>query len=124
MKIISTALMALGLLLLSGCAPSFTVDDLYGIWTEASGVTQFNKNGTYVVAGSVDGLTSLPPHEYGVFRFEGTTLTLITDKESGLCSGTTGSYEVEMVEEGKIEITLIEDPCEHRSRVWRNVFIR
>jgi len=124
MKIISIALMALGLLLLSGCTPQpagFTVDDLYGIWTHGGDYNQFNEDGTYVVAATVDELTS-QPIEYGDFRLEGTTLTYITNEESGFCGGKTGNYEVELAEDGRIEITLVEDSCGGRSRFLRNVF--
>jgi len=110
MKKVSIALMALGLLLLSGCTPSFTVDDLYGTWTHIGRLFQFNEDGTYVVAASVDGLTSAPLI-YGDFRLEGTRLTYIPDEESSRCAGTTGIYEVEAAENGRFKSTLIEDDC-------------
>jgi hypothetical protein len=113
MKKVSIALMALGLLLVSGCTPqpaSLTVDDLYGVWM-GRGFTQFNENGTWAAARSADEFTS-QPLQFGDFRLEGTTLILITDKESVLCANTTASYELEMAEDGsRIKSTLIEDPC-------------
>ena len=117
---------AIVMFLLAGCTPQpagFTVDDLYGIWTHGGDYNQFNEDGTYVVAASVDELTSRPI-EYGDFRFEGTTLTFITNEESGICAGKTGNYEVEMAEASRIEITLVEDSCGARSRFLRNVFLK
>ena len=114
MKMISTALMALGLLLLSGCTPqpaSFTVDDFYGTWTYSGNLFQFNEDGTFVVAVSVDELTSRPL-QFGEFRFEGTTLTFIQDEESLRCAGGTRIYEVEMAEDGsRFKSILVDDPC-------------
>ena len=112
------------LILLAGCQPAsaINVKDLIGIWTHGGSYYQFNEEGTYVTAASADALTS-QPIEYGDFRLEGTTLTFITDEESGFCAGKTGSYEVEIAEEGRIEITVVEDSCSERARFQRNVFL-
>ncbi len=112
----------LAILLASACASTFSEEDLIGIWTHGGSYNQFNEDGTYVVAASADELTS-QPIEYGDFRLEGSTLTFITNEESGLCAGETGNYEVEMAEEGRIEITVVEDSCNERSRFLRNVFL-
>jgi hypothetical protein len=110
--------------LLAGCQPASAInaEDLIGIWTHSGDYNQFNEDGTYVVAASVDLLTSRPT-EYGDYRLEGTTLTFITNEESGVCAGTTGNYEVEIAEEDRIEITLVEDSCSERARFLRNVFL-
>jgi len=114
MKIISAALMAVGILLLTGCTPqpdSFTTDDLYGIWTEGGSFFQFNEDGTYAIAGSFDELT-LRPTEFGDFRFEGSRLTYIPNEESLKCAGKTGIYELEMAEDGRrFKSTRVEDTC-------------
>ncbi len=109
-------------MLASACTSAINVEDLIGIWTNAGQYNQFNEDGTYVVAGSVDLLTSRPT-EYGDYRLEGTTLILISDEESTLCAGKTGSYEVEIAAEDRIEITLVEDSCSERGRFMRNVFL-
>ncbi len=110
--------------LLAGCQPASAInaEDLIGIWTHSGDYNQFNEDGTYVVAASVDLLTSRPT-EYGDYRLEGTTLILISDEESTFCAGKTGSYEVEIAEEGRIEITVVEDSCSERARFLRNVFL-
>ena len=108
-------------LLASACTSAINVEDLIGIWTHAGQYNQFNEDGTYVVAGSVDLLTSRPS-EYGDYRLEGTTLILISDEESTFCAGKTGSYEVEIAAEDRIEITLVEDSCSERGRFIQNVF--
>ena len=115
MKKVSIALMALGLLLVAGCTPepaSLTVDDLYGVWTRTGHFFQFNEDGTYTFANTVDELTS-GPLEFGEFRFEGTRLTYITDEGSGMCAGKTAIHEVERAEDGsgRIKLILVEDTC-------------
>ena len=106
------------LILLAACQDSSageTAENVVGIWTGAGGVYfQFNDDGTYSVATSVDSLTSLPV-DYGDFRLDGTTFMFITNEESLMCAGQAGNYEVEMTEQGKIEFTLVEDPCGHRA---------
>ncbi len=109
-------------LLASACTSAINVEDLIGAWTFGGGYHQFNEDGTYVTAASADELAS-QPLEYGEFRLEGTTLTFITNEESGVCAGTTGNYEVEIAEEDRIEITLVEDSCSERARFLRNVFL-
>ena len=109
--------------LLAGCqsVPAIEGEDLIGIWVSRVGgaYIQFNADGTFNVASTVDGLTS-QGHDYGDFRLEGTALMLITDEESPFCAGQTGHYQVEISEEGKIETTLVDDPCSDRSTSLRS----
>jgi hypothetical protein len=49
------------------------------------------------------------------FRLEGTSLTFITSDESALCAGQTGSYQVELTEQGQLQFELEEDPCQERA---------
>ncbi len=109
-------------LLASACTSAINVEDLIGIWTLGGNYHQFNEDGTYVTAASADELAS-QPLEYGEFRLEGTTLTFITNEESGWCAGNTGNYEVEIAAEDRIEITLVEDSCSERGRFMRDVFL-
>jgi len=111
-KLVASSI-AIALFLVVGCSPqpaSFTVDDLHGIWAFMGSLIQFNEDGIFDVAGSVDEFKSRPV-QFGEYSFEGTTLMFINDEESGLCAGETGIYEVEMVEDDRIEIILVEDFC-------------
>ena len=123
MKIISIALMALGLLLLSGCTPqpsSITDEDLIGTW-KAQGLAsflQFNGDGTYSEARNVIALET-NPLEIGQFRLAGTLLTFISSEEDQSCQGgTIGTYEVQLTEQGWLELALSEDACELRAAVF------
>ena len=135
MKIISAALMALGLLLLSGCAtraPSPTetpvpaplaasADDVIGVWQEGdpdgsySNFLQFGEDGTYRV--SSGSLTNLEdgPQELGRFTLEGGLVTFVASDESLFCAGQSGTYEVRLLEQGRLSFSLREDPCSLRA---------
>ncbi len=122
MKIISTALMAMGLLLLFGCTPqpaSITDEDLVGSW-DGEGVDsflQFNGDGTYSYSQSVFALET-NPEMIGQYRLEGTLLTFITGDENDFCQkGMTGTYEVQLTEQGWLEFALSEDACEFRAAI-------
>ena len=107
----------LALSISAGCQPpsAINTEDLIGIWKTGYGkYVQFNVDGTFSVARNIDGLTSAPV-EYGEYRLEGTELMFIANKESRNCPGQTGHYRVEISEEGKIEIALVEDPCSPRA---------
>ena len=126
MKKIVIALMSMGLLLLSGCAaqtPGLTEEDLIGVWKEVASphYLHFYPDGTYHLAESVTRLEDSPDEE-GQFRLEAILLTFITSGEGHFCpgqSGTSGTYEVELTEEGWLRFTLSEDPCEGRANFNR-----
>ena len=42
-------------------------------------------------------------------------VTLVTSDESVLCTGQTGTYEVHLLEQGRIDMFLLEDPCTLRA---------
>ena len=138
MKKTITSFMALGVLILSGCAtlaPSPTATpaptetsvpvlaksaaDIIGIWQLGSGdlavFFQFNEDGTYRTAQRV--VTNLrdSPQQLGQFTLEGGLLTLATSDESPLCAGQTGTYEVRLLEQGRISFFLREDQCNLRA---------
>ncbi len=124
MKIISTALMALGLLLLSGCTPqtpSITDKDLIGTWKEQATpyYLQFNQDGTYSFAVAIANLGDNPDFEVGQFRLEGELLTFVSSDESPDCASESGTYEVQLTEKGLLKFTLREDPCEIRANFYR-----
>lgn len=134
MKKTITMLMVLGLLLLSGCAtlaPSPTTtpaptetpvpvlatsaDDIIGIWQLGIGPLalffQFDEDGTYRVAQRVVTNLQDSPTNLGQFTLEGGLLTFITSDESPLCAGKNGTYEVHLLEQGRIGFSLVEDEC-------------
>ena len=136
MKIISTALVASGLLILSGCAtraPSPTktpmpaplatsADDVIGLWQEGdpsggsySNFLQFDEDGTYRVgSGSLASLED-GPQELGRFTLEGGLVTFVASDESPLCAGQSGTYEVRLLELGRLGFSLREDQCDLRA---------
>jgi len=92
------------------------VEDLIGIWRHPEGmVLKLNEDGTYRLAEIVARLETLPS-ELGRFELEGRTFTFITSNESPACTGQTGSYQVELTEQGKLRfVSLQDDPCQWRA---------
>ena len=107
------------LVVLAACqtAPSVTVEDLSGIWQldGSARILQLNEDGTFRIASSMY-LLEDSPSDVGQFQLEGTLFTLTTSEESRFCPGKTGTYEVELTEEGKLQFTLNEDECRKRSQ--------
>ena len=99
-------------------APSVTVEDLSGIWQRdgAALVLQLNEDGSLRIAGSIY-LLEDSPMDVGQFQLEGTLFTITTSEESRYCKGQTGTYEVELTEEGKLQFTLNEDECYDRGPI-------
>jgi len=108
---------AIALFLLAGCAASgpklaSSAADIVGTWkgTATSVTLQFNEDGTTRIK-----------HPVGTdvireFRFEGTRF-FSTDIPNGGCSqieAQTGIYEVELLENGNLGFTVIEDECPGR----------
>jgi len=96
-----------------------SVDDLIGRWSFGSGAYaqyfQFNEDGTYVMArGSVANLEDNQLH-FGPFLFEDGLLTFETSDDSLGCTGQSGTYEVRLLEEGRIAFVLVEDECSLRA---------
>jgi hypothetical protein len=97
--------------------PSITLDDLTGVWLATKtgmDYVQFNQDGTYRHAKAIPWL-EMAPVEVGQFRLEGTTLTFIAGNDSQECRGQSGSYEVEMMEPGRLQLVLQEDACQYRA---------
>ena len=109
------------LVVLAACqtAPSVTVEDFSGIWQldGSARILQLNEDGTFRFANSKY-LLEDSPGEVGRFQLEGTLFTLTASEESRFCPGTTGTYEVELTEEGKLQFTLNEDECRDRGRIF------
>jgi len=115
--VVLVAIVSLGLAACAGLppAPSITVKNFTGVWYIARWETylQLNEDGRYSFADTQQELEEAP-FDAGQFRLEGTLLTFITNNESELCAGQTGSYEVELTEEGQLQFVLQEDPCWER----------
>jgi hypothetical protein len=88
---------------------------LTGVWYLAIYETylQLNGDGRFSFADTQQELEEAP-FDAGQFRLEGTSLTFIINNESKLCAGQTGSYEVELTEEGELRFVLEEDECWER----------
>lgn len=93
--------------------PSITVEDLTGTYfqSSASVYARFDEDGTFRVANSVAKLDENPDIDLGQFLLEGTLITLMSSDESPTCPGLSGSYQVELTEEGRLQFVLEEDPC-------------
>jgi hypothetical protein len=98
-------------------AASITVEDLIGMWKDDDGpdFLQLNGDGTYAVAPINPDFLEKAPVEIGEFRLEGTSITYMASSESAFCTGQTGSYQVELIEEGKLQFELQEDACQVRA---------
>ena len=143
MKKTLTALMALGLLLLSGCAtlaPSPTAthaptdtpvpalatsaDDVIGVWQRVGGYDgsslfhQFDEDRTWRAAQRLVTNLEDSPQLLGRFTLEGGLITVVASDESPLCAGQSGTYEVRRLEQGRLGFSLVEDECGSRALVW------
>lgn len=98
-------------------APSVGGVDLTGVWKqdEVGGrYLQLNEDGTYRVASERVWLEQAP-REIGQFRLEGTLLTFTASNGSSYCRGQSGSYQVELTQEGQLLFVLQEDACQKRA---------
>ena len=97
--------------------PPITVEDLTGTWfqSSASVYARFDGDGTFRVANSVAKLEENPDVDIGQFRLEGTLITLMSSDESPRCPGLSGSYQVQLTEEGHLQFDEQDDPCGPRT---------
>jgi len=112
-----TSSIAIALFLLAGCAASGPklasgAEDIVGTWksTTSSVTLQFNEDGTTRIK------TAQGTDVIREFRFEGTRF-FSTDIPNGGCThieAETGIYEVELLENGNLGFTVIEDECPGR----------
>jgi hypothetical protein len=97
-------------------APSIGGVDITGVWKRSGAIfLQLNEDGTYAFADVGPDFLEKAPFDAGTFRLEGTMLTFITSDESALCAGQSGSYQVELTEEGQLQFELQEDACDSRA---------
>ena len=138
MNRVKSTIMSAVALFLSGCAilapeptatpaptptpapvPITNVDQIIGIWQET--LTQggarvgtflhFKEDGTYTVAGELVSNLEDSPQEQGQFKFDGGLITIVASDESALCAGQSGTYEVHLTREGRLDFSQREDPC-------------
>jgi hypothetical protein len=133
MKTVIAVVIAIGLLLLSGCATgaperplATSVDDVVGTWHKTGsvyafiGYIQFNADGTTRLGAASDGVEVLAKVE-GEFWFEGTELlwkdVSATAPAYEYCmqpGRETGRYEVQLLENGNLKAVMIEGLCPSR----------
>jgi len=99
-----------------------TLEKISGIWwtydaNDIPWAIQFNEDGTFRTA-----LTWLrlerSPTDVGRFRLEGTSLTLISNKDcKGSCKGLKGRYKVVFTKFNKLLLKEQEDPCVQRREI-------
>jgi len=107
-------------------APGIAGVDLAGVWKQdkvGGRYLQLNEDGTYSAASELVWLEQAP-REIGQFRLEGTTLTFITSNESYDCKGQSGSYQIELTEEGQLQLVLQEDGCQLRANGHQGTWSR
>ena len=122
-----TSSIAIALFLLAGCAASgpklaSSAEDIAGTWhsTTDSGEVQFNEDGTFIF-----GPATVNPFA-AEFRFEGTRLFLVAIDPGVPCvlqGAETGIYEVELLENGNLMFTAIEDECALRVTYFTGALI-
>ena len=108
---------------------NITIQRLSGIWSAYDAnyipwAIQFNEDGTYCTARTWLRLGSSPIDE-GCFQLEGTSLTLISNKDcQSSCKGLEGRYEVEFTKDDKLLLKEQEDPCSERKAVCSSPWVR
>lgn len=116
-------IVSLGLTACAGLqpAPSIGGVDITGVWKQSSPANflQLNEDGTYRTSARVT-LLETAPNEVGQYRLEGTSFTFIPSDETLDCKGLSGSYELELTEQGQLQFTVQEDACEMRGFVFSN----
>ena len=99
-----------------------TVKDLIGIWKpnapgdDHSLVIKFAGDGSFQMAWKVDRLDSRPI-DRGHFSLEEKQVTFFSS-DSLTCKDEIGKYSIAMIERGRFQLTMIEDPCVSRRSVF------
>jgi hypothetical protein len=104
------------------CAENhITSKDLIGVWflnAEIPWALQLSEDGTFRAAHTVLRLEKVPK-DAGRFVLDGNLLTFISNEYfDGYCKGLSGSYWVELVEEGKLIFMKQKDQCADRAGFW------
>lgn len=125
-KILAALVVVIVSSMLTACAgskpaPSLGGVDITGLWKQSGPgyFLQLNEDGTYRTAHSLASLEQAPG-EIGQYRLEGTSFTFIPSDETLDCKGLSGSFELELTEQGQLQFTVQEDACEMRGFVFSN----
>lgn len=133
----TTALMALWLLLLSGCAtlessptatraptampvplPTVSLEGIVGTWEiPPEFFLRLNQDGTFQYAGGSTANLDDQPWQSGHFELEGELLSLFTNDGSLLCAGERWDVEAQLTEEGWLVFVHLEDSCKGRGAI-------
>jgi hypothetical protein len=117
--VVLVAMASLGLAACAGSqpAPSIGGVEVTGVWKDDDGPVwlQLNEDGTYAAAAINPDFLEEAPNQKGELRLEATSFTFITGGESVYCSDQTGSYQVNLTEQGQLQFELEEDPCQERA---------
>ena len=122
------SLIAIALFLLAGCAASgpklaSSAEDIAGTWksTISSVEVQFNEDGTLLLRPS-PGSSDLVSE----FRFEGTRLfwkALSPGSDCVRLGAEASIYEIELLENGNLKFTVIEDGCATRANTMQGATV-
>lgn len=131
MKNLLFVLFVLGAFLLSGCSttpqpgPVTEARHLVGTWERFENYHQFNDDGTYRYAGYLEALIDRP-FAIGEYWFEDGKYMQSELEVRGVpsCGPEVGIYEVELLENGNLFFTLVEDECASRSRTTSGEYER
>jgi hypothetical protein len=94
-----------------------SADEIVGTWHESGDYIRFDEDGTFRQAHGLDKLDD-QPYAICSYQFEGTIMIIEEISVSGVpsCKRKIGSYEIQLLENGDIEIVTIEDQCPPRAR--------
>lgn len=126
--VVLVAMASLGFAACGGSQPALSIGgvDITGVWKldEGPDFLQLNEDGTYAVAPIKPEFLEKAPADKGEFRLEGTSFTFTSSSESFICAGQTGSYQVELTEQGQLQFELEEDACQERANFYPGTWSR
>ena len=100
--------------------PAFTLatsaGEFLGTWVSGNYYIRFDKDGTFRMAHALDRLDSRP-YAISSYQFEGTKMVTTDIKVSGVpsCGKKIGSYEIQLLKSGNIQIVAVQDQCAGRA---------
>lgn len=96
--------------------PATSADKITGTWVMGNYYIRFDRDGTFRQAHALDKLDS-QPYAVNSYQFEGTKMIMTEIKVSGVptCGKKVGSYEIRLLENGRIRIVAIKDECAPRT---------
>jgi hypothetical protein len=120
MKMANIILRGCMLMLFVACgarATTLSQESIVGTWfgVGSGEYFQFNEDGTYTGLDNREAVATNPDVE-GEYKFDGTRIVM-TSIVHPVCPGTTGTYEVELLENGNLRFTVVEDECQVRTDV-------